>query len=194
MTETINGLLTTKPTSPKPTEGEIKSFTWQQRTSQKTGKPWIKIKIESEEYGGKPCKIISARQTDFVDAHGNLSFALEIEPVNGAPAHQERPVVAGTVLPYGSPPPNQYQAGMVRQSGVEASTMSKDDYWRRKEDRDVHTQRCILREHSQAMSLEVLKLKATLNELTVEDLTPGKLTALANYFDADVLNASQNNE
>ena len=37
------------------------------------------------------------------------------------------------------------------------------------------------------MALEVLKLKVTLNELTVEDLTPAKLRSLADYFDNDVL-------
>ncbi len=52
-------------------------------------------------------------------------------------------------------------------------------------------QRAIIRQHSQSMALEVLKLKVTLNELTVEDLTPAKLTSLANYFDADVIGAAQ---
>ena len=48
-------------------------------------------------------------------------------------------------------------------------------------------QRAIIRQHSQSMALEVLKLKVTLNELTIEDLTPAKLRSLADYFDADVL-------
>lgn len=52
-------------------------------------------------------------------------------------------------------------------------------------------QRAIIRQHSQSMALEVLKLKAALNELTVADLTPSKLKALADYFDNDVLGASQ---
>ena len=51
-------------------------------------------------------------------------------------------------------------------------------------------QRAIIRQHSQSMSLEVLKLKIQLNELTVEDLTPSKLTSLANFFDKDVLEAA----
>ena len=51
-------------------------------------------------------------------------------------------------------------------------------------------QRCIIRQHSQSMALEVLKLKVELKELTVEDLTPAKLRQLADYFDTDVLDAS----
>lgn len=52
-------------------------------------------------------------------------------------------------------------------------------------------QRAIIRQHSQSMALEVLKLKVTLNELTVEDLTPAKLRSLADYFDGDVLGAAK---
>jgi hypothetical protein len=52
-------------------------------------------------------------------------------------------------------------------------------------------QRATVRQHSQSMALEVLKLKATLSELTVEDLTPAKLRALADYFDADAMRSAQ---
>ncbi len=74
----------------------------------------------------------------------------------------------------------------------EDGPMSKDDYWRRKEDRDEQRQKFIIRQHSQSMALEVLKLKVTLNELTVEDLTPAKLRTLADYFDNDVIGAATN--
>jgi hypothetical protein len=47
-------------------------------------------------------------------------------------------------------------------------------------------QRAIIRQHSQSMAMEVLKLKVTLNELTVEDLTPAKIRQLSDYFDDDV--------
>ncbi len=73
----------------------------------------------------------------------------------------------------------------------DSGPMSKDDYWRRKEDRDEQRQKFIIRQHSQSMALEVLKLKVTLNELTVEDLTPVKLKTLADYFDRDVEGAAQ---
>ncbi len=52
-------------------------------------------------------------------------------------------------------------------------------------------QRAIIRQHSQSMALEVLKLKVALEQLTVEDLTPSKLKSLADYFDNDVLGAAQ---
>jgi hypothetical protein len=52
-------------------------------------------------------------------------------------------------------------------------------------------QRAIIRQHSQSMAMEVLKLKVALNELTVADLTPSKLKALADYFDNDCLTAAQ---
>lgn len=48
-------------------------------------------------------------------------------------------------------------------------------------------QRAIIRQHSQSMAIEVLKLKQALNQLNVEDLTPAKLRQLADYFDQDVL-------
>ncbi len=48
-------------------------------------------------------------------------------------------------------------------------------------------QLAIIRQHSQSMAIEVLKLKVTLNELTVDDLTPAKLRKLSDYFDNDVL-------
>jgi len=52
-------------------------------------------------------------------------------------------------------------------------------------------QRAIIRQHSQSMALEVLKLKVELKELTVEDLTPSKLKTLADFFDNDVIGAAQ---
>jgi hypothetical protein len=48
-------------------------------------------------------------------------------------------------------------------------------------------QRAIIRQHSQSMALEVLKLKQMLNQLEIVDLSPAKLRILADYFDNDVL-------
>ncbi len=81
------------------------------------------------------------------------------------------------------------QSPPARQN-YDSGPMSKDDYWRRKEDRDEARQRFIIRQHSQSMALEVLKLKVTLNELTVEDITPAKLKQLADFFDNDVFGAA----
>ena len=55
-------------------------------------------------------------------------------------------------------------------------------------------QRAIIRQHSQSMAIEVLKLKQMLNELVIEDLTPSKLRGLADYFDEDVLKPKAHEE
>ncbi len=52
-------------------------------------------------------------------------------------------------------------------------------------------QLAIIRQHSQSMALEVLKLKVQLNALTIEDLTPAKLRKLSDFFDADVLGEAE---
>jgi hypothetical protein len=52
-------------------------------------------------------------------------------------------------------------------------------------------QRAIIRQHSQSMALETLKLKVQLNELLPDDLTPRKLKELADYFDNDVYTAAK---
>jgi hypothetical protein len=54
-----------------------------------------------------------------------------------------------------------------------------------------HRQRAIIRQHSQSMAVEVLKLKIQLNELLADDLTPRKLKELADYFDNDVYSAAK---
>lgn len=51
-------------------------------------------------------------------------------------------------------------------------------------------QLAIIRQHSQSMSLKVLKLKQALGELSVEDLKPSKLRQLADFFDTDVKEAA----
>ncbi len=88
-----------------------------------------------------------------------------------------------------SPPPRQKDEDRTRQ--WVSGPMSKDDYWRRKEDRDEERQKLIVRQHSQSSAIEILKLKVTLNELTIEDLMPSKIKALADFFDADVFTSVQ---
>jgi hypothetical protein len=77
---TYNGLLKQRPTSPAPRVGEQRYFSWQERTG-KSGKPYTHVKNEQAEYGGQLCEIISAEQTDFKDAHGNVSFNVEFSPL-----------------------------------------------------------------------------------------------------------------
>ncbi len=201
MTETLNGLLTQKP-GRDPQQGEIKLFTIEHRKG-KSGKPYIKIKNSTAEMGGQPYRVLSAEKTDFVDQHGNISFSVEVEATTAQPTafSQARATMQQgedypppeTVFTHGTDAekriPIAPQSPPAR-SNHDSGPISKDDYWRRKEDRDEERQRFIIRQHSQSMALEVLKLKVTLNELSVEDLKPTKLKSLADYFDADVYGAS----
>ena len=85
--ETVTGLLSVKPGN-EPEQGETRTFVVEQRTG-KSGKPYLKIKSAGPDYGGTPYRIISAEPTGFVDAHKNISFSVEIEPVNGGDALRE---------------------------------------------------------------------------------------------------------
>ena len=166
MTETINGLHKCQPKN-EPVEGETKAFAVLNMPAKDGKKPWIKIKSESVEKGGSMYRIVSVTPTGWQpDNYGNISFNLEIEAVNGTANAPQRPAVAPQ-----SPPTH---------SSVRSGSNALDE-----------RQRAIIRQHSQSMALEVLKLKVTLNELTVEDLTPAKLKTLANYFDNDVIEAAQ---
>ncbi len=82
-TETVTGLLSVKPGN-EPKVGETRTFVIEHRTSLK-GKPYIKIKGAGPDYGGERYKILSAERTDYQDAHGNLSFNVEIEKAEEAP-------------------------------------------------------------------------------------------------------------
>ncbi len=160
-TTTINGLHSCKPGN-DPIVGQVKLFVIQHMTSKK-GKPYIKIKSANEENGGTPHRILVADKTDFVDQHGNISFNMEVEATTAQPSAFQQTKAAMQ----GEPP------------GWEAQPPLDE------------RQRAIIRQHSQSMALEVLKLKVTLNELTVADLTPSKLGALADYFDQDVYKATE---
>jgi hypothetical protein len=167
MTETINGLHKCQPKN-EPIEGETKSFSVLHMPAKEGKKPWIKIKSESAEKGGSKYRVVSVTPTGWEpDDYGNVSFNLEIEAVNGAAGNPpQRPVNA---------PESRHNAS---NSGGKVNVLDE-------------RQRAIIRQHSQSMALEVLKLKVTLNELTVEDLAPEKLRALADYFDTDVIEAAQ---
>ncbi len=186
-TETINGLHSCKPGN-DPVIGQVKLFVIEHRQG-KSGKPYIKIKSANAENGGTPHRILGAEKTDFVDKYGNHSYNLEVEASSSPPSTVQN---LRATMQQGREPgdatqeeENAAQSPPHAQQG-ESGPMSRDDYWRRKEDRDEQRQKFIIRQHSQSMALEVLKLKVTLNELTVEDLTPAKLRTLSDYFDNDV--------
>ncbi len=196
MTETINGLHKCKVKN-TPVEGEVKNMIVEHKPPRNGKKAWIKITNKSPEDGGSPYRILGVQKLDWPpDEHQNIAFNIEVEASSSAPSafQQTKAVMQGdehgiveTEESDGSStyrkidpksPPHAQQG--------DNGPMSKDDYWRRKEDRDEERQRFIIRQHSQSMALEVLKLKVTLNELTVDDLTPQKLRQLADYFDNDV--------
>lgn len=77
MNTIIEGLLSQKP-GRDPEVGQVKCFTVEQRTS-KAGKPWTKVKNSTPDMGGQPYRILAVNKTDFVDAHKNVSFNVQIE-------------------------------------------------------------------------------------------------------------------
>lgn len=89
MSEEIHGLLTQKPTSPTPQAGDERRFSVEERVG-KSGKAYTKLKGEGEGYGAL-YRIVKAQKTNHVDAHGNVSFNVDIMPMeqaangNGAP-------------------------------------------------------------------------------------------------------------
>ncbi len=184
----MTGLLSQKPNSPIPTCGSRKEFVWQERIG-KSGKPWIKIK-NAQDGEGQLCEILSVAKTDYIDSHGNISFNIEFNPLGdgGGDTGSEH----STSNPARHrPAAGAHDADRRDPAASNSHANSKDDYWERKLQHEISVQPKIIRQHSQSMALEVLKLKVTLNELKVEDLTPAKLTSLANYFDNDVLGAAQ---
>ncbi len=200
MQETINGLHKCQPKN-APEAGTIKNMVVLNMPAKNGKKAWIKIKSEKPEKGGSPYRLLNVEPLGWPpDDYGNIAFNIEVEATTAQPTAFSQ---ARATMQQGEPegyrgeglpdlPPNALQSPPRAQQG-EDEPMSKDDYWRRKEDRDEERQRFIIRQHSQSMALEVLKLKVTLNELTVEDLTPAKLKALADYFDRDVIGVTNGN-
>ncbi len=180
-TETINGLHSCKPGN-DPVVGQIKTFVIEHRKG-KSGKPYIKIRSANAENGGTPHRILGAEKTDFVDQHGNISFNLEIESAPNGAFSQAR----ATMQQGEDEPPKGPQGPLWHPEPPVHAPQSSPQRFSMLDER----QRAIIRQHSQSMALEVLKLKVTLNELTVEDLTPAKLRQLADYFDADVIGAAE---
>ncbi len=211
-TETINGLHKCQPKN-TPKQGEVKNMVVEHKPARGDKKAWIKITNKKPEEGGSPYRILNVEPLDWPpDQYGNVAMNLEVEASNGSAFSQARATMQQGDPEHRQrhyPPDERYdtpeKAVNAPQSPVHAQQgedrpMSKDDYWRRKEERDERKegredqrQKFIIRQHSQSMALEVLKLKVTLNELTVEDLTPAKLKQLADYFDRDVLGATNEN-
>jgi hypothetical protein len=63
-----------------PQIGSVDNFTVEQKTS-KAGKPYLRIKRNGADYGGKPYQIVSLDQNhEYSDRHNNLSFTAGILP------------------------------------------------------------------------------------------------------------------
>ena len=92
-TEIVSGLHTCKPGN-TPSVNQIKTFLVTEETSQRTGNQWIKIRSAAPDKGGQHYKVLSVRPTGTSDAHGNVSFNLEIEKAEAPPPPQQTAPVA----------------------------------------------------------------------------------------------------
>lgn len=118
-----------------------------------------RIKSKAADQGGQSYVIKSVTQSEtYKDSYGNLGFNLEIEPVGGAPA-----------------PKNAVQGNVVSEQG-----MSKDDYWKRREERDIEAQDRMGRAHSQEMALRYFDLKG------ITDVDTQKLLDMTDWFQRDL--------
>lgn len=107
MTETvdvISGLHTCKPEN-EPHAGEIKCFSIEKKVSQ-AGKPWLKVRNSTPDKGGLDYRIVNVKETGFTDAHGNISYNVELERVND-PVIYNTP--SGPVHKSAIPPPPAQQ-------------------------------------------------------------------------------------
>ncbi len=204
-TETINGLHRCQPKN-EPQQGQVKTFLVIHNPAKQGKKPWIAIKSAAEDKGGTPYKVVSVESTGWEpDQYGNQSYNLEIEAANGT-YQQAKAAMQGDPQDYGDDDSMSQRIDAARKQGT---LLGEPGYKGFKGEPLPHEspparpsqqgtvsmlderQRAIIRQHSQSMALEVLKLKVTLNELTVEDLTPAKLRKLADYFDQDVIGAAE---
>jgi hypothetical protein len=148
---TYTGLLTQKKNSSPPTVGGHRTFKWENVKSKK-GNDYIRIKNESPEYGGKMCEILNVEKTDFEDKYGNCSYNVEFTEVKENPT---------TTQDETSP------------------NLSRDDYWSRKEARDIAKEPRIERQHAQEMAIMVI-------ELTKQVVTRPLLLEWTDYFQRDI--------
>ncbi len=186
-TITVNGLHKCQPKN-IPEQGEVKNMVVLNMPSRGEKKAWISIKNKKPEDGGTPYRILDVVPLDWPpDQYGNVAMNLEVESANSQPSAfskaRETMQQGEPASSNGWPPDERYDTPEKAQN----EPQSPPKRFSMLDER----QRAIIRQHSQSMALEVLKLKVTLNELTVADLTPSKLGALADYFDQDVYKATE---
>lgn len=189
--ETVSGLHKCQPKN-APEAGTIKNMVVLNMPAKNGKKAWIKIKSEKPEKGGSPYRLLNVEPLDWPpDDYGNIAFNIEVEATTAQPSAFG---TARATMQQGEddhdPPfkPDSEDRSEWRERAPDSSMPRSNGNGGRKVALDV--QRAIIRQHSQSMALEVLKLKLSLNELSVEDLTPAKLKTLADYFDTDVEGAA----
>jgi hypothetical protein len=125
-----------------------------------------RIKSKKVEEGGQNYTIMSVTPRDsYKDTYGNVGYDIEIEPATGQ---------QGT----GAPPPHR--------SGNGGGGMSKDDYWTRKEERDIEASQRMNRSHAQDMAIQWITLLTTIGAMPPEEAkTPKKLREIIDFFQKD---------
>jgi hypothetical protein len=140
-----------------PYVGDVKLFVIEQRIG-KSGKPWTKITNASADMGGRPHEVMSVTKTDYTDAHGHISFNMEIQPVTIPEDRSKGAVPVQTV---------QQSSGNAPQTRPNGGGY---------EDRGNR----IERQHSQEMAIRYAALKG------LKDITPKDMVALIDWFARDV--------
>lgn len=167
----ILGLLTQKP-GRDPVVGEVKNYVVLNMPALGEKKAWVKIKNPSQDNPGAPHKIVkltptytdSTKTVRRTDSYGNISFNIEIEPTTDAVTHS-------------NPPPQQRNV---------AGGMSKDDYWTRKEQRDIEGVSRMGRAHSQEMALRFFQMSGGIPGATTPAEITEKLRTMIDWFERDI--------
>jgi hypothetical protein len=110
-----------------PTVGQVKSFII----------AGDRIRSKAADQGGQNYTITAVTQNaTYKDSYGNVGYDIEVEPSSSGR-------VSG----------GHTEHGGNAQSGRAAAGMSKDDYWTRKEERDIEASQRMNRSHAQDMAL-----------------------------------------
>jgi hypothetical protein len=174
----IKGLLTQKP-GRDPQVGLVKNYVVLHMPAVNGKQAWVKIKNPTKENPGSPHKIVNVTPNDYKDSYGNISFNIELEPTSEAPTHQPHPAASAL--------------GRGIQQGAR-NGISKDDYWERKEQRDIDGQRRMGRAHSQEMALRFFQIHGGMPGATTPAEITQKLRDMINWFERDIEYAQHGGE
>jgi hypothetical protein len=132
-----------------------------------------RIKSKPLDQGGQNYTVtaVTVRES-YKDSYGNVGYDIEIEPATGQGTPQPR-----------TNPPNAFGSQAQQPS---AGGMSKDDYWTRKEERDIEASQRMNRSHAQDMAIQYWTLLASGGGITPEDCKDTqKLRAMIEWFQRD---------